>query len=135
MKRYKTKSDFLAGSNYKEVRKKVSKLFKDIESKTKRRPYIRSVYFEKEKIFFDYFFEHLKQKNERDKIRRLKVFACAMELVVKTKLKPVSIVNPNKTNEVLHKFFGETKSGSLFYVHIKEDKEKKKYVMSCFPES
>lgn len=51
IKAYITKSKKLSGTNYSEVYKKAFGLYKQIESQSKRRPYIRSVYFKKDKIF------------------------------------------------------------------------------------
>ena len=56
---YSTKIKKLPGTNYTEVRKEALFLFNEIKRKTKRRPYIRSAYFNKQKVFFDYFWSHL----------------------------------------------------------------------------
>ena len=108
-------------------------LYNQIAGKTKRRPYIRSRYFDKQKIFFDYFWPHLFQKNPKERFRRLKFFAAALEAIQESGNHPTSIENPNK-NEVLHRFAALTKDKELFYLQIKENKRKgRKYFMSCFP--
>ena len=56
---YFTKVNKLPGTNYTEVKKNADIIFKQIKSKTKRRPYIRSAYFNKQKVFFDFFWQHL----------------------------------------------------------------------------
>jgi len=56
---YPTKIKKLPGTSYSEVRKSANDLFKQIKSKTKRRPYVKSAYFHKQKIFFDFFWVHL----------------------------------------------------------------------------
>ena len=85
-----------------------------IKKQTKRRPYVRSTYFNKQKIFFDFFWKHLFQKNPKNH--------------------PLSEENPHKKSEILHRFAGLTKDKELFYVQIKENKRNnKKYFMSCFP--
>jgi hypothetical protein len=132
MKFYQTKSRRLPGSNYKELREHALKIYKQIEQQTKRRPYIRSAYFKKEKIFFDYFWDHLWQKKARDRMKRLPYFLVAIELIKYSRIKPSSKLNPNVKNEILHRFAGITKDKRIFYVQIKENKKGKKYFMSCF---
>lgn len=129
---YKTKSKKLSGTNLSEVAHTVSLIHQKIKKRTKRQPYIRSAYFKKEKIFLNYFWEHLHQKAPRERYKRLKFFVPAIELIEKSKNAPVSKLNPNK-NEILHRFAGITKEGELFYVQIKENNRKGKYFMSCFP--
>lgn len=131
---YPTKMRKLPGSNYSEVRKRALILFNQIEKRTKRRPYIRSAYFNKQKVFFDYFWQHLFQKNFKERTKRLKYFEAALEVIRKSRNHPTSFENPHKKGEILHRFAGLTKEKELFYVQIKEDKRSgKKYFMSCFP--
>lgn len=136
MKVYKTKISKLSGSDYKEVNKNAFGLYNEIRKKTKRRPYVRSAYFNKSKIFIELFWLRIWQnQNFRDKIRRIKYFPCAIELIRKSKLDPSSKQNPNKPTEILHRFAGTTKENDLFYVQIKEDKKTgEKWLMSVFPE-
>ena len=129
---YQAKSKKVSGSSYGEVMHNAFKIFDEIKKKTKRRPHIRSAYFKKEKIFFDYFREHLFQKNSHDRERRMKFFAAAIELVNKSKHNPILKTNPNKKGEIFYRFAGLTGEKHLFFVQIKEDKKKRKYFMSCF---
>lgn len=131
---YQTKAKKLPGTNYGEVRKNALLVFQEIKKKTKRRPYIRSVYFNKQKVFFDYFWDHIFQKRPKERMKRLKYLEAAIELIRYSRNSPTSKQNPNKPNEILHRFAGLTKDKELFYVQIKEDKRTgKKYLMSCFP--
>ena len=130
---YQTKSKKISGTNYVEVFHNAFILYDSIKKKTKRRPYVRSAYFKKEKIFLEYFREHLFQKSPEERMKRLKFFRAAIELVEKSRNAPISKENPNKKNEIVHRFAGLTAEGELFYVHVKEDKKKRKYFMSCFP--
>ncbi len=67
-------------------------------------------------------------------MRRLKYFAAALELIQRSKFDPSSKENPNKPNEILHRFAGSTAEKELFYVQIKEDKQTgQKYFISVFP--
>jgi len=132
-----TKTKKVSGSNLGEVYENASRFYREIARQTKRRPYIRSVYFRKEKIFFDYFWDHLRQKSPKVKFERLQYFRAACELIKKSRNKPIVKSNPNKPHETFYKFAGLTVDEGLFFVQIKEDSKKKKgkYFMSCFPPS
>lgn len=132
---YQTKTKKLSGSSYSEVKRQADFIFKGIKSKTKRNPYIRSAYFKKQKIFFDFFWAHLAQKGFKERLRRLKYFSCAIDLIKNSKNDPNSFENPFKKSETLHRFAGLSKAKEIFHVQIKEDKKtNKKYLMSVFPE-
>lgn len=131
---YKTKSKELAGTNLGEVYKNAWKLYHEIEKKTRRKPYIRSAYFKKEKVFFDYFWTHLTQKGPKERFKRLKLFRPSLAVIQSSRNKPVIKSNPNNKNELLYRFAGQTREGKLFIVQIKENlKNRRKYLMSCFP--
>jgi len=116
MKSYQTKTKKLTGSDFREVHKKAFGLYKQIKNKTKRRSYIRSAYFRKDKIFLELFWRHLFSKpNWRDRIRRLKYFPCAIELIRHSRLEPESKENPNKSSEILHRFGGVTRENDMFF--------------------
>ena len=133
MKIYQSKSSPISGTNLHEVSKKARVIYDHIKKKTKRRPYIRSAYFKKEKIFLEFFWNHLYEKlNHRDKLRRIKFFTCAIDLIEKSKLKPESKVNVDKKSEILHRFSGKTKDGELFFVQIKEENSGQKWLVSVF---
>lgn len=124
----------MPGTNYGEIYPVAIAIFKEIKSKTKRKPYIRSIYFNKEKVFLDYFWQHLREKNLRDRTRRLKYYQCALDLIKNSKSEPTSKQNPNKLKEILHRFAGLTKNKELFFVQIKEDKKtSQKHFLSVFP--
>lgn len=132
---YQTKIKKLPGTNYSEVRKHALLLLNQIKRKTKRRPYIRSAYFNKQKIFFDYFWVHLFEKNLKERVKRIKYFPCAIDLIRNSKIAPISKENIDNKNEILHRFIGKTKDKKMFFVQIKENKKNsKKYFMSCFPQ-
>ncbi len=135
MKIYQVSTSPLSGTKYSEVNKHASNIYSKIKKKTKRRPYIRSSYFNKGKIFLPLFWNHLYEKiNHRDKTRRLKYFPCAIELIENSKFDPESKENVNKQSEILHRFAGKTKDGQLFFVQIKEEKKTgEKWLISVFP--
>lgn len=133
---YKTKAKRLSGTRHADVLKKAKVIYKRIRRNTKRKSYIRSVYFYKEKIFVDLFWRHLYEKNLRDKTRRLRFFKSAIELILHSHLDPDSKKNPNKSSEILHRFEGITADKYRFAVQIKEDKKtSQKYFYSVFPRS
>lgn len=135
MKAYQVKADKFSGTNYSEVLARAKFFYDRIKKKTKRRPYIRSSYFNKDKIFTELFWQHLWQKhNWRDKARRLKYLACAVELIENSKQEPESKQNVDRHSEILHRFIGITKNKEVFFVQIKEEKKTgKKYLISVFP--
>jgi hypothetical protein len=135
MEAYRTKLRKLSGTHWHQVMKKAFGQYKIIKNKSKRRPYIRSAYFGKEKIFLGLFWSHLHEKtNIRDKIRRLKLYPCAMELLQNNKIKPTIKENPNCQNELLYRFVGMTPENELFIVQIKENRKNcQKWLISVFP--
>lgn len=134
MKVYQSKFLKLAGTDYREIYSKARFIFLQIKKKSKRKPYIRSAYFNKDKIFLDYFWEHLHQKHPADRFRRLKFYECALDLINNCKVDPLSVQNPNRSRDILHRFFGQTKSGEEFIVQITENKRNhQKYFISVFP--
>ena len=107
---------------------------REIEKSSGKQPYVRSAYFKKEKVFFNYFWPHIFQKPPKERFKRLKYFKAAVELAKNSRNRPASKENPNKRGEILHRFAGLTRDKEVFFIQIKEDKKsKKKYFMSCFP--
>jgi hypothetical protein len=135
MEPYHTKSKKFAGTSWADVNKKAFTLYKQIKAKTKRRPYIKSAYFKKDKIFLGIYWSHLhEKKNLKDKTRRVKFFGCAVELIKNSTFKPASKENPNNKDEIIHRFAGLTADNELFFVQIKEEKRTgKKWLISTFP--
>lgn len=135
MKPYKISLNKLPGTDYSEVVATARREYHAIQKKTPRRQaYIRSQYFKKDKIFINQFWTHLNQKNSADRLRRLKFFSCAIEIIRKCPYTPDTTQNPSKRDELLHRYSSRTKNGDLFYVQIKENKiSKRKDFMSVFP--
>jgi len=135
MKVFRTKTNKLAGTNFREVHRNAIAIYEQIVKKTKRRVYIRSVYFKRSKVFLGLFLQHLfDNKNWRDRMRRMKYFPCALELIRDSHIEPISKENPNKRTEILHRFAGVTRGNDLFFVQIKENKNNgQKYLISIFP--
>lgn len=132
---YRTKARKIPGTEFREVKQIAFSILKKVAKKSKRLPYIRSAFFNKDKVFLSLFLHHLFEKKDwKDRTRRLQFFEASIELTQKSKLNPSSIENPNRRSEILHRFNGVTKDGEMFFVQIKEDKSSgKKYFISCFP--
>jgi hypothetical protein len=130
---FNCQSKSLPGSQYAELAKQARKLFHEIEKMTKRQPYIRSPYFDKEKIFLNSFWQHLEKKGLRDKARRLKLYNCAIELIGNSRLGPSN--EPYKSDtEILYRFLGLSADNRKFVVQIREDRKSgQKYFSSVFP--
>lgn len=133
---YQVRTSTIKGkSRFSDIGKEAMFIFRQIEKRTKRQPYLRSAYFNKEKIFFTFFFKHLNQKPVYARPARLKLLPCAIELIEESHNKPIERLNPNRKTEKFYRFAGLTPQKHLFYVQIKENlKTKKKYFMSCFLE-
>ncbi len=125
----------LPGSSVEELMKLARREYHTLQKRTPRRQaYIRSKYFTKDKIFVNQFWDHLGQKNRQDKVRRLKLYACAIDLIRNNTSAPETMQNPNNPDESLHRFEGKTADGVAFYVQIKENKKNnRKDFMSAFP--
>ena len=135
MEIYRTKVVRLTGTDYHEIVRKAERTYKDIVSKTRRKPYIRSAYFKKEKVFLDYFWQHIQDKNWRDRVRRLQFYPCALDLIKNSRLCYESKFNPNNYSEMFYKFKGATQNKEIFIVQVKENiKRGEKYFLSVFPE-
>ena len=134
MQIYKSKYRRLPGTSYNEVYPRALHVNKQALAHTKRQPYVRSQFFAKDKVFLAYFWQHLRQKNFKDRARRLRYFEAALDLIRHTAYAPTTKQNPNDTNELLHRFAGATRDDELFYVQIKQNiKTGRKDLLSIFP--
>ena len=134
MEIFRAKAQRIRGTSYAEIHKKAVRFYHSIASKTKRKPYVRSAYFNGKKVFLSLFFDHLKEKSQRDRQKRLSYLPLAIDLIKNSKQKPESKENPNKPSEILHRFMGLEEGGSRFFVQIKEGKNSgKKYLISFYP--
>lgn len=132
---YKSSCYQLSGSSADELMKKARQEYHLIQKRTPRRQaYVRSRYFTKDKVFINQFWDHLNQKNRQDKVRRLRLYICAIDLIRHTTDAPETMQNPNNSDESLHRFTGNTADGKVFYVQIKENKKNnRKDFISVFP--
>lgn len=135
LKTFKVKETPLSGSSYNEVCKKSRNLFGIAKGKSKRKFYIRSAYFKKQKVFFDYFWPHLLEKRQADRMRRLKFLPCAFELISGSTYQPEETVNEeNGKRETLYRFYGRTSDNKQFVVQMKKSGSKNTLqCISVFP--
>jgi len=135
MSTYKSKYGLLAGTDYVEAMHAARREYQIIQHRNPRRqPYIRSKYFNGDKVFINIFWNHLAQKRKGEQIKRAKLLAAAIDLLRNTSVPPETIFSKANLNELLHRFAGETKDGQLFYVQVKESKKSdRKDFMSVFP--
>lgn len=131
---YQCKSNTLPGHRYSDVVPAARRIFRTLKKQTKRHPYVRSPYFKREKIFFDFFWNHLAQSRAGDQVRRARYFPCALELLRHSRHVPITVVNTTTPKLFLHRFAGQTPDGRIFFVQISENrKTNKKQLMSLFP--
>lgn len=134
MNYYQTKANLIPGSNYKELKRKVDSLFSSLQRKTKRQPYIRSAYFNKQKIFFNIFWTHLFDKSYSVREARLKLLTAGIELLTHSRNHPFTVDNQKNKSESLHRFYGQTNEKVKFVIQLKEIKSTGKlYLMSIYP--
>lgn len=130
---YRCTTKPLVGHRYTEIMSQARRIFRRIQKQTKRRPYIRSAYFMKDKIFFDYFWMHLNEKQWPDRMRRLKYFPCALELLRSSTIAPITSFKTQTPGFLYHEFTGNC-GEFRFTVVIKQDRSSgKKYLLSIFP--
>ena len=130
---FRVKSSKISGATYLDIERKARKSYQIIAHHTKRIPYVRSAYWRKDKIFLNLFWTHLNQKYRAERKRRLKYFDCGIELLRHSTIEPETRDNPNGTNELVHRFSGQTADGQIFWVQVKENKRTgAKWLMSIF---
>jgi hypothetical protein len=133
MKAYKSKTSLLPGSSYDEVLKLARKEYKKIENITKRQPYVRSTYFNKDKVFVSIFWTHLMQKHRKERMKRLKLYSAAIDLMRNSRCEPETIFSEDNLSILLHRFYGITKDGTEYCVQVKQNKRSgRKDFMSVF---
>jgi len=82
------------------------------------------------------FWDHIMQKHPGDRKKRLKFYDAAIELLQRNTIDPITKMNPNGRNELVHRFAGRTREGDLFYVQVKQElRTGSKHFMSVFPET
>lgn len=127
---YKAKACKITSTRYRDIERSARKIYGNIARRSKRNPYIRSRYFKGEKIFLKLFWEHLHQKNQNERRRRLRFYACAIELLKVSTCEPEIV---HSLGETLYRFAGMAPTDEVFYVQVKKDRKSNRYFMSVFP--
>lgn len=119
---FHSRHPLLSGSSYDEVVARARKEFNTIRRLTKRQPYVRSKYFRGDKIFMTVFWDHLMQKHRKDRMKRLRYYTAAIDLLRNTTISSDVVFDARNPDIILHRFYGITRDGSPFCVQVKEDK-------------
>jgi hypothetical protein len=130
-KYYQSKCEKLRGSNEREVFSQAREIFNTYQRR-RRQPYIRSRYFDGQKVFLSMFWQHLNEKGPADRRRRIVFLAAAFDLIKNSTVKPFMEPQARPSSEY-YRFYGKTKSCDKFCVQIMKDKKNNRYFMSCFP--
>jgi hypothetical protein len=76
------------------------------------------------------------QKRRGERVRRAKLYLCAVDLLRNTQYDPDIVVSSIRSNELLYRFAGQTKEGVFFIVQIKHSKKTgRKDFISVFPKN
>lgn len=135
MELYLSKYNKYPGSSEPEVVKVARDYYDAIRKRnSRRRPYIRSAYYGREKVFLTIYWDHLFQKNRKERILRSKLYRCGIDLVRYNRHQPIIVKESNNPNVVFNRFLGRTKDGELYWVQVIIDtKTKRKDLISIFP--
>jgi hypothetical protein len=80
------------------------------------------------------FWDHLMQKHRKERMKRLKLYKAAIDLLRNSTLAPDTIFSESEKDTMLHRFYGKTNDGIDFCVQVKENKRSgRKDFMSVFP--
>lgn len=131
---FSCKTQPLKGHRFVEIMPQARQAFRALQRKTKRRPHVRSAYFNKDKIFFDFFWHHMQRKSVVDRARRLKYFPCALEVLRQSRQDPGTFVDKYQPNVIKHEFQGKAPDGMTFSIIVQQDRKKgEKQLLSIYP--
>lgn len=135
MQIYSSKYSQLSGTDKEEIIRLAWREYHKIQKLTPRRtPYVRSKYFTKDKVFVNTFWEHLNQKIQPERIRRLKFYTCAIDLLRNNTHAPEITPSTTDKNITLYRFYGRARDNQLFCVQVKANlRNNRKEFMSVFP--
>lgn len=134
MQIFQTNESLITGSTYGDVKNRAFLIYFDIKSKSKRKPYVRSAYFNREKVFLNIYWDHIFQKSPKERYERLKYFKASIYLINNSRNDPEIKQNKINKEEIQYRFYGKTIEKDVFCVQIKENvKNNKKYFISNFP--
>jgi len=76
---YTSKYSRLPGSSYAEALSHARQEYNVIAHSTKRQPYVKSKYFNGNKVFLNVFWDHVMQKRLKERTRRLRFYRAALD--------------------------------------------------------
>jgi hypothetical protein len=133
IKFFQSKYNEMAGTSYCELINKAHAIVNALNPNHRRKENVHCGYYSGEKIFFEYFWQHQSNKPPADKMRRIRFFQCAVDLLQNTTYAPNIEPSGKNSSELWLSFYGKTKSGVKFVVHLKSNQRGNKYLMSIFP--
>ena len=120
---YQSRHSLLPGSSLGELSKLARHEYHIIQKRTPRRvPYVRSTYFTKDKIFVNSLWDHTNKKSPQERVRRLKLYKCALDTLRNTPFAPNTIHTNSDSDSSAHQFYGISRDGIKFCVRVKENK-------------
>ena len=130
-KYYQSRLPRIAGTDYYEILGKARAIYRDLDTQTGRRnTFVRSAYFDKQKIFLETYWNHFGDKHLGQRKQRIPYYAATIDLLKNTTVEPVTYL---RGKDKYYRFSGITKDNYEFIVQIKENKKGEKYHMSSFP--
>jgi hypothetical protein len=126
---YQSTETKLYSTVYLRVLARASGYYKSLITNPRRKPNVRSKYFDHKKVFLDEFWTQILFRNLADRRRRLAFYICAIDLIKNSKCAPE--IKYEKGKKLLE-FRGIAKNGEKFAVHLRQSKDNI-YMMSCFP--
>lgn len=120
MSYFQSKYHQLPGTSYQEVINAAYYHHQKLQRRNpRRRVYVRSKYFKRDKVFLTLFWPHLLQKRKGEQIRRAKLYLCALDLLRNYQDLDGAVIDRSHPESVLLRFKGRTKDGVLFIVQVK----------------
>lgn len=131
---YKCKISAFYSSSYARVKKQAKNFFNSKTAHSRRSAYVRAPAWKKQKVFLGVFWSHLFDKKPAERMVRLRLLPCALEVLENSTYPFVTKTEPGNPNIFLHRLYGQTPAGQVFALQVKEYSNKQKlYFVSCFP--
>ena len=117
---YTSKYPRLPGSSYDEALNHARQEYNVIAHSTKRQPYVKSKYFNGNKVFLKVFWDHVMQKRLKERTRRLRFYRAALDVLRHSQITPETTFNADDRNILLHRFYGVTKDASTSVYRLRK---------------
>ena len=135
MRVYQSKYNQLPGTSYQEIINAAHYHHQKLQKRNpRRRVYVRSRYFNRDKVFLTLFWPHLLQKRRGDQMRRAKLYLCALDLLRNYNYLNGAVIENGHPEATLLRFMGRTKDGVLYVVQVKVYiRSNRKDLISVYP--